>query len=211
MTKRLSLMQYVRSLHPSALIFDLDGTLVESENLHFESLSYALSRQGLDVSHSWYACRTGLSLDQLLEELADHAPVKFDVKRAASDQLAYFSLHLGRLRACEDCLALLRQFEHSVPLALATNNLTCLTHRILTQFALREKFQAIACSDTPGLRPKPSPDTYRHCVEELGVPSKTCVVIEDSTEGLDAARRAGCFAIDVRRFRQATDRAYCRE
>lgn len=201
MAGRSLLAKHIRSIAPSALIFDLDGTLVESGSLHLESFSYALGRQGHSTSSDWYHRRTGLTLHGLMKAWCQETGEALDIKRAASDHVSHFLLQLDRLQVHEDVLGVLDEYSGRVPMALATNNLTVLTEHILRTCGLLERFEAVVCSDLPGIAPKPDPGIYLKCASALDQPAGRCCVLEDSHEGLRAGHLAGAVCVDVRKFR----------
>ena len=65
-----------------AFIFDCDGTLVDSKEVHFEAFSLATLEQGVELDRDWYFTRTGLDRQSLLRKLAAKNPLELDVHKA---------------------------------------------------------------------------------------------------------------------------------
>jgi HAD superfamily hydrolase (TIGR01509 family) len=182
------------SFTPAALIFDLDGTLVDSET------------HGLDVMHE-EACKMGvsLSLDEAHEEFRGKKMalcVQGIARRLPQppppDFEATFTAHLRRcmavrfreaLQPMPGALDLLSQL--TLPYAIATNGPREKAELTLGLTGLRPYFQDhLYCAYDVGSF-KPDPDLFWHAAQRLGVPPSQCAVVEDSLPGLQAGLAAG--------------------
>lgn len=183
---------------PDALIFDFDGTLVESSDLHFAAISAAVARQGGAIARSWYDARTGLGRRDLCAAFAAGSDDPPDIERLVADSLAETGALVGMVRPNPPVVALARRFSGWRPMAVATNGESQVVTPILSATGLEKLFDTVVSVDQVKA-PKPAPDLFLTAAARLGVAPVRCLVLEDSAEGLAAAKAAGMTALDVRR------------
>lgn len=185
----------------SAVVFDFDGVLADSEPLHFEAFRDVFGARGWSLSDEDYYRRylgyddrdmiatflrdRGLAGgDDVLAELAEEKREAFAARIRSRDVL---------FPGARECVAALRgRFR----LAIASGALHEEVVAILTTGALIDAFPVIVGADDVAAS-KPAPDSYLEAARGLGVDPATCVAIEDSHWGLDAARAAGMRTIAV--------------
>lgn len=182
---------------PDALIFDFDGTLVASGDLHFSAMAAAALRQGAEMARTWYDARTGLGRRDLMTQFSEHAHLALDVESLVQDSIAAAELRASMARINPPVVALARRYAGMRPMAVATNGEARVVDRILEATDLVGLFDAIVTVDQVA-SPKPAPDIFLEAARRLGVRPHGCLVLEDSNEGLAAARSAGMTALDVR-------------
>ena len=186
---------------PAAILFDLDGTLVDSERANVESVVLACRGLGVElddderrfvVGHSWneiharIVARTGLDIG--MEALIARA---VDEKRA----LLATTGHQALPAAVETVVRLARRS----PLAIASGASRVEVHDALEGIGIASFFQAVVGAEDYA-RGKPEPDPYLLAMDRLGVRDRArqCVVIEDATPGILAGHAAGARVIAVR-------------
>ena len=186
----------------SALIFDCDGTLVDTAPAHYYAITEALKVQGHRMDREWYMARAGLTPDALLDAL--EAAVAAAGKIAPLDRATVFATyndHFGAglplLREVEAVAALAREWRGRVPMSVASNGRLANVQASLRATGLLPLFEIIVSADDVA-RGKPAPDVFLEAARRMGVPPVDCVVLEDSDEGLRAAAAAGMRAVDVR-------------
>jgi len=203
-----------------AMIFDLDGTLVQTERL--KALSYAraaveLCPYTLSEAEAVEAFKDVVGLPR--REVAQALVERFDLEEKARSRMAEFGVSAPwqafvqvRLRFYEEMLAdpeVLRanQWPHNVALldearrtgcktALATMSRCTQAQRILDVLGLSEAFDFVATRDDVE-RGKPDPEIYQFVGRELAQATAECLVIEDSPSGVKAALAAGMWCIAV--------------
>ncbi len=181
-----------------ALIFDCDGTLVDTAPAHYSAIRHALQRIGRDMEPAWYFDRVGLTPDALLDayeiedgrlpisrtELLKPYAVAF---QRSSDQLQEVSIVADVARAWKD----------KVPIAVASNGQRGNVESSLKSVGLLNLFDHLVTAEDVR-RGKPAPDIFLEAAARLGVKPERCIVLEDSDEGLTAAKAAGMQSIDIR-------------
>ena len=181
-----------------AIVFDCDGTLVDSAGAHLYSIQQALAPLGLTMEPEWYAGRTGLSPDALLD--AYEAEFKLDslVRTDYYDRVN--DAFLGGVNLIQEIKLVAdvaRQWFGKIPLAVASNGVRRNVEATLVATRLRPLFYTIVTADDVP-RPKPAPDVYLEAARRMRVRPERVAVFEDSDEGLHAARQAGMRSFDVR-------------
>jgi HAD superfamily hydrolase (TIGR01509 family) len=183
-----------------AFLFDLDGTLVDSERETAEAMARALARgQGIEIApydrdfiigRSWIAIYASLQVryPQLTwtreETIAQTAMLRDEV---------FAELGVTVLPGARSALGWTRVH----PRALVTGSSRVEATQVLPRIGPEAHFDHIfAAEDVP--RSKPAPDGYRMAIEALGVRAAECLVIEDSVDGIASGRAAGCLVLAVR-------------
>jgi beta-phosphoglucomutase-like phosphatase (HAD superfamily) len=181
-----------------AILFDCDGTLIDTYALHLGSFQRALAAYGLTMERDWYMARGGLTPEGLLleyERLIAPLPATMDelMKRVTAE----FQSNLHTLREIELVADLARTWHGKVPMAVGSNGTHINVRGSLKSAGLLTYFDAIVAIDDVE-HGKPAPDVYLEAARRLGVKAQRCVVLEDSEEGMMSASAAGMRAIDVR-------------
>lgn len=184
-------MPVIRQLGVEAVIFDCDGTLVDSADAHFHSMQDAAEAQGLSMDRSWYNQRRGLSRMSLLSEFRKVSDGPFEVQVAIADSIAAFSRHIPKIRAIGETADLLRQVRATdLAVAIGTNAEATIARQSLEAAGLNGEVSVLVSIDDAG-EPKPAPTIFLCAAEALRIAPERILVIEDSPQGIDAACAAG--------------------
>jgi HAD superfamily hydrolase (TIGR01509 family) len=184
---------------PAAVLFDLDGTLVDSERDNVESVVLAVRRHGKEldaedrqfvIGHSWNEIHQRIvgrhGLDVSMKTLIAEAVAE---KRALLAQKGYQALP-GAVSAVA------RLGRHS-PLAVVSGASRVEVEDAILSLGVRAAFQFLLGAEDY-TRGKPDPEPYQMAIERLGVAAGATVVIEDATPGILAGRAAGARVVAVR-------------
>lgn len=184
-----------------ALIFDMDGLLVDSEPLTDIALTALLSRHGcvIDWSDKALTARLmGCRMPEILAVLADMCGISTPAPdlNETLEALRIQTLR-GRLQLMPGAAALLAfAAACGLPLALATSGRRAYVDAVLAETHLAGHF-TIEVTGEDVARGKPDPETYRLAGTRLGVQPGACVVLEDAPNGIAAAVAAGMRAVAV--------------
>jgi HAD superfamily hydrolase (TIGR01549 family) len=183
----------------SALIFDCDGTLVDSAAAHLLSIQEALKPLGLTMTEEWYQTRHGLGPDPLIDEYEAAFGVQ-PIDRVALYERnnAAFQAAIPLIEEVGFVADIARTWHGKVPMAVASNGVRENVEATLVGAKLRPLFDYVVTADDVE-RGKPEPDVYLEAARRMQVDPARCVVFEDSDEGLEAAHRAGMRGIDIRK------------
>ena len=178
-----------------AVLFDMDGTLVDSEKLWDISLAALYEYHGGSLTPEVRASMVGGSAEDTIRTV--YTDLGLDMEPAAmaeSDRRLHEytgELFEAGLPWCDGAQELLEALAaEGTPMALVTNTARALTDRALNSIG-RHYFSTTVCGDEVP-RGKPSPDVYQRAASLLGLSPSVCLAIEDSVTGTAAAEAAGC-------------------
>ncbi|WP_101926298.1 MULTISPECIES: HAD family hydrolase [Luteimonas] len=182
---------------PAAVLFDMDGLLLDSERVILECLQTAATGQGIDIAPDWWLQMIGQT------DAVCRALLGARIGPAAADALLddgharYIAIAEAGVPHRPGVVALLALLaRHDVPRAVATSTRTPLAQRKLGAAGLLPYFDVV-CTSSDVARPKPAPDVYLLAAARLGIAPAQCLVLEDSPTGVRAALAAGMTVIQV--------------
>lgn len=192
-----------------AVIFDCDGTLVDSEHSHYLSWQHALQKFGGNLILEEYHHYVGKSAVVIAQLLADNLRKDCAEELLKEKRAYYFSLCTSGLPPIEHTVQFLRMLlsqkealDLKIGVCSAAKKEEVLVH--LKHLGVEGTLDVVLSgqqdlsdySDPEGVN-KPKPYIYREAMKRLGICPSECVVIEDSASGVKAAVDAGCFTIAV--------------
>lgn len=184
---------------PDAVLFDMDGTLVDSEPLWDAALNALAARHGGQLSDQARLAIVGRdaadSMRVFYQDLGITTPDPAADNRFLGERMA--ELLATRLTWRPGARALVAQVRAAgLPTALVTSTRRQLVDIVLDSTLGRDSFQVVVCGDDVG-RTKPDPEPYRTAAARLGVPIHRCVAIEDTPTGMASALTAGAVVLGV--------------
>ncbi|RYY03956.1 MAG: beta-phosphoglucomutase family hydrolase [Gammaproteobacteria bacterium] len=181
-----------------ALIFDMDGTLVDSGQLHEFAWSKTLEKYGIPVDRLLMRSLAGVptkgTIEILLEKFNVSVDATLDEMNDFKEKLVHENMH--KYVKPTALIEIAKKYHGVKPMAIGTGAYTQEATTILQLCGLDFYVTAIVGADQVQ-NPKPAPDTFLRCAELLGIAPEKCVVFEDSKLGLQAAELAGMAGIDV--------------
>jgi beta-phosphoglucomutase-like phosphatase (HAD superfamily) len=181
----------------AALLFDMDGLMVDSEPLWFEVEREFARERGGDFTEEMARACIGRGIANTVAMMARTFGFPVEPERDEADIIERFMGRVSQLELKPGFLDLFEETEtRRIPRALASSSARRLVHATLDRFALRERFGAVVTRDCVE-HPKPAPDIFLEAARRLGVAAERCVVLEDSKSGVQAARAAGMKVIAV--------------
>ncbi len=181
----------------AAILFDMDGLMVDSEPLWFEvERDFARVRGGDFTRELAHEC-VGRGLANTLAVMHRTFGFPIDPERDAADLVDRFIARAGELALKPGFLELFDEARsRGIPRALASSSARRLVEATLDRFGVRARFDAVVSGDDV-VHPKPAPDIFLEAARRLAVAAPGCVVLEDSLSGVRAARAAGIPVIAV--------------
>lgn len=180
-----------------ALLFDLDGTLVDSMPLHQRAWVrwFASVGEPLDEDPRFFATTAGRSNAEILAEMYPAKSAAEIAAMADAKEALYRAEAVQHLQAVAGAIGLLQRARaQGLKLAVCTAAPTANISVAFERFGLGELVDTVT-SPADGLRGKPHPDIFAEAARRLGAPPERCLVFEDAPLGIEAARRAGMAAV----------------
>lgn len=181
-------------------LFDMDGTLLNSEVVAVDAWEQVFRENGMEVSRGFIAGGAGLGVQEAQTRLAEHLGLPCE----ALESLRIRRQQLSRERIAREGVqprAGIPELLHTLRrmgrrMAVCTSSSREYAKPLLESNGLLKYFDVFLCGDECP-RYKPNPDIFLIAAQRLGLSPEKCVVLEDAPAGLEAARRAGMPAILV--------------
>ena len=182
-----------------AVLWDMDGTLVDSAEFHWQAWRESMSREGFSVTREQFLATFGQRNDSILRQWLGEKGTPELVQRIGDTKEATYREHVRKqgispLPGALEWIHLLHGQGWLQAIASAAPRANVET--ILDVLHAREWFQAIVSADDVH-RGKPDPEVFLIAASKLGVAPEHCIVVEDAQHGVEAARAAGMKSIGV--------------
>jgi HAD superfamily hydrolase (TIGR01509 family) len=176
----------------------MDGVLVDSEPLHYESEKYALAAFGLDFPREVHRNYIGYASEsRFWEDVLEVLGSNVAIPELMKLKKEYFYSHLDSIVLIEPAKTMLGKIERAgIPCALASSSGHLMIDTILSRFGLAHFFKVVQSGEEVKFG-KPHPDIFLKTAERLGVDPGRCIVIEDSLNGVKSGKAAGMTVIAV--------------
>jgi HAD superfamily hydrolase (TIGR01509 family) len=181
------------------LIFDCDGTLVDSMPLHMEAWKHTIESHGAVWQPEFFFSIKGMPEADIVARYNAQFGADLDPLDTVNVKHKYFRSRAARLKPIPDVMEIARRYRGILPMAVASGGVRDNVILELGAFRLLDCFEAILTADDD-IRPKPAPDLFLEAARRMGVLPQYCQVFEDGDLGLQAARAAGMIATDIREF-----------
>lgn len=190
-----------------AVLFDMDGVIVDSEALHYASFRATLEPYGYDLTDDHYKQHFMGKTDELglkqyfefMNETTHHAPILTEKARA------FLELAADQLVAYPGVVAFIRDLaERQIPMALVTGSLRAEAEIVLKTFGITDLFKIVIPAEDIK-HSKPNPEGYLKAAKFLKVEPADCVILEDAASGVKAAKAAGIRCVAVTNTHSAED------
>jgi beta-phosphoglucomutase-like phosphatase (HAD superfamily) len=197
--------------HPiTGFIFDCDGTLADSMPQHFEAWREALRSHGASFEFTWdvFYSLAGIGLYDTVLEINKRFRVSLDPLAVGDARRRFFEGRKKLIKPIVPVLRFARALARHYPIAIASGGQKDEVLETLSIVGARGLFpNIVTCDDVA--RAKPAPDTFLLAAQQMRQPAESCLVLEDSLVGLQAARNAGmkCIYIDPLHFSDRTTQA----
>ena len=185
------------------VIFDMDGVIVDTEPVHHYAYNQHFKQLNIEVSPEMYASFTGNSTKNIFEKLKAQFKLTEDIQTLVETKRTLFNdafdnkEDLYLLNGVEDLIIDLH--KNGMQLVLASSSAKVTINRIFNRFGLHNYFTHIVSGeDFP--KSKPDPAIFIHAAYLSKTPIENCIVIEDSTNGIKAAKSAGIYCIGYDSF-----------
>lgn len=182
-----------------AVIFDFDGTLVDTMPIHYEAYRRAFAEAGLALEAAQFYGHVGGAARETIPRFLAGRPCPWSIAElhARKQEIAKALLATAPLVTLATA-QLIPLLYGRLALAIASSGSRSGIEVVLDRLDLRSRFAAVVTGEDAE-RGKPAPDLFLLAAERLGVRPARCMVFEDTDDGVAAALGAGMAVIDVRR------------
>jgi beta-phosphoglucomutase len=180
------------------VIFDMDGVIIDTEPVHHHAFYTQFGELGLTISDEEYAAFLGKSTRNVFQKLKQKYQLTPEIEELIQRKREIFNERFDSdpdLDLLPGVRTLIEELHaHGVQLVLASSASKATIARVFNRFGLAPYFTHIV-SGEDFVESKPDPAIFLHAAELSGTPVSECVVIEDSSNGMAAAKAAGIYCI----------------
>jgi beta-phosphoglucomutase len=182
---------------PLGLVFDMDGVLIDSEPLHKRAKELAFGEFGIVLSESVYDSYKGRPDATMLPEILSARGWSTEkIQELSRRKRQIYEEIEHELQAVDGAVDFVRWAASHYRIALATSATARNREATFRLLGIGDLFHAVV--DASGhQRPKPDPEVFLIALDKLQLKADECWIIEDSLNGLRAAKAAGCFAVGI--------------
>ena len=185
------------------VIFDMDGVIVDTELVHRYSYYKQFGELNIEVPEEMYTSFTGFSTRNTFQKLKEHYQLVQEVEDLILRKRSIFNDAFDSkedLTLLEGVESLIKDFyQNGMQLIVASSASKATIDRVFRRFNLHQYFTHIVSGeDFP--KSKPHPAIFLHAASLSIAPKENCIVIEDSTNGVKAAKAAGIFCVGYNSF-----------
>lgn len=184
------------------IIYDMDDLMVNSDPLHARTWEILFKKHGYsfnELPENMKADFIGMRVIDILKEIVEHFNLDSDIGKLYQERTDIFldlvKNELEAMPGLHGSLDLLR--EHKYPIALASSGVKKYIDLVLDKFNIAKYFDAIISGDDVG-KGKPDPETYKVAARKLSLLPSECLVLEDASKGIEAAKKAGCICFAIK-------------
>jgi HAD superfamily hydrolase (TIGR01509 family) len=181
----------------SAILFDLDGTIVNTDPIHYQAWQQKLASYGIEIDETFYKSRISGRLNpEIVKDILPQLSAA-DGQRFADEKEALFRELAANLQPLSGFSQLIAWTEtHQLKRALVTNAPRLNAEFVLEVLGIKETFPTIVLAEdcTAG---KPDPAPYNVALSQLGIQAQDAIALEDSPSGIRAAVAAGIRTIGI--------------
>jgi beta-phosphoglucomutase family hydrolase len=192
---------FENGMTPQGLIFDCDGTLVDTMPLHWRAWQRIARRYNFVFREDRFYALGGVPSRDIARTLGREQGITLDAVAIAEEKATEYLALADQIQPIEPIVRIAREHYGRIPMAVATGGSRRVTEHVLGSLDLRRLFNAIVTNEDI-VNQKPAPDIFLEAARRLGVPPQFCRAYEDTDLGMQAIRAAGMEAVDVRELLQ---------
>jgi beta-phosphoglucomutase len=184
-----------------AIVFDMDGVLIDAREWHYDALNSALRLFGYEISQDDHLeLYDGLPTSKKLEMLSNRHGLPRELHGLINQLKQMFTMDIVQT-SCKPTFnheyALSRLSREGYQIAVASNSIKSTIQTMMTKAAL-DRYLTFFLSNEDVLEPKPAPEIYLTAFDKLGLKSEEVLVVEDNEHGIQAARASGAHVMVVK-------------
>jgi len=180
------------------IIFDCDGTLVDSMPAHYKAWQIALEEHGAKgvFQEDVFYAMGGRPTTDIVTQLNGDYGLHLDPEEVAQSKRRAFLSRLNEIEIIDEVVEFAREWSGKVPMAIATGGTRLVIEKTLQACGLSDLFEDVITANDVALG-KPAPDVFLKAAEAIGVAPEKCLALEDAPVGIMAAQLAGMQVLAV--------------
>jgi beta-phosphoglucomutase family hydrolase len=196
-----TMLKFDISPNAKGLIFDLDGTLINTMSYHFQAWQMASKDYGMEMTREFLSNVMGGAALVIAEKfIASQGKTgRVEPSEIIEKKGQYYKQLVHKVTPIDEVLDIVKKYHGVLPMAIGTGGSRSSVALSLEQTGVGSYFDIIVTSDDV-VNHKPAPDTFLKCAELINVEPEFCEVFEDGVPGLKAANSAGMIPTDVREW-----------
>lgn len=179
-----------------ALIFDLDGTVADTMQNHFESWRKAVTPYGIEFTADLFKSLTGKTRIATILKLNELFGTNMDPVEVGKIKGENFKTLVDFTQEISIVADVVRKYHNILPMSIGTGSTRNGAKKTLEVIKMSHYFDYVVTANDITI-PKPDPETFLKCSHLMGVNPKDCVVFEDGILGMQAAKEAGMMVVNV--------------
>jgi HAD superfamily hydrolase (TIGR01509 family) len=190
--KKIEVPDYIQGL-----IFDCDGTLVDSMPLHMKTWEHVIIRNGGVWDFEFFFSKKGTPEERMVHLYNAHFHRALNPQEIVREKHEFFRSCAVDLKPIPEVVEVVARCQGKLPMAVASGGVRDIVSFELDALGIKDFFEVVLTADD-NMKPKPAPDIFLEAARRLGISPASCQVFEDGDLGMEAARSAGMLATDIR-------------
>jgi HAD superfamily hydrolase (TIGR01509 family) len=178
------------------LVFDLDGTLIDSMPTHNKAWIETLEKNGLKITEEELTSYAGITSFKIMQRLNKKYSMSLDPQKISDEKEVIFKERFHEVTLAKQVLELVIAFEKSKKISIVTGGETKTVSMVLKKFGIEKHFPVVICAeDTEDAKDTPAP--FLLAAQKMGVDPSCCLFFDDGDAGLKGAKMAGMDVLKV--------------
>lgn len=182
-----------------ALIFDVDGTLVDSMPLHYKAWQKVGANHGFEFPEDLFYELAGVPTPGIARVITEKLQLDHDIHQLSEEKEDTYIAMIDKIRPIKPVVDLVYHYYKKLPLGAGTGSPRINANKTLQAIGLLDHFDVLITYEDVK-HPKPAPDTFLKCAEYWKLDPQYIQVFEDGEPGLEAAHKAGMIVTDIRPY-----------
>jgi beta-phosphoglucomutase family hydrolase len=183
--------------HIKALIFDIDGTLIDTMPTHYKASQLACRKYGFDFPLEFFTSNAGKPTLNVFEDLIKVKGLDLDGRQIGIEKELLLESLINEFTPMPIIADTAIHYFGKLAMALGTGGTRHIATKTVEAVNLQSYFEVVVTADDV-IHHKPHPETFLKCAKQLGIAPEHCLVFEDAEPGIEAAKSAGMEYIDIR-------------
>ena len=185
------------------LIFDLDGTIVDSMPIHYVAWKETALKYGIDLSVEMFESQAGVPIYATVEKYNVIFNKNIDPREMGDAKEKMYEENLHKATMIEPVFDIIKKYHGKIPMSIGTGGGRYIAQKTVEMMGLDKYFNIMVTADDVQ-KFKPHPETFLRCAELMGVAPEDCIVFEDGKPGMKAAVDGGMMLVDVTKYYEVT-------